>query len=808
MSPLRGRDLEAFYSLTLQVGNTLNLDKEIEAFLDWLGSAIRPRWAALFLADEAQRRLQLRGLRGAPAVAPASLPMGDDPWQWLEEQDLLPPEATRGRRYAVPVTVEGRLLGVLCVVSGKKRASQREQNLVAAAAAYLGPVIRNIARYERLREELLSQVSARTQAEALFRSLVEQTLVGVALLDAQGRFTYVNPALAHMLGEAIPNLMDRPFLAYVVSEEQTALAQLFEQVYRDPQASAQRTLRLLRKDGREVHAEVAIQPVTYRTLPHILVMATDITERVYAEEAYHAVAERTPTGMTIMQEDRIVYANPAFAHAIGYPLEEIYRQRVSTFLRKFIAPEDREQAMRYLRHLEHVGAALERYTFRYVRPDGTVRWAQAFGTTIRYRGKPAVLLTYIDITALVEAREAVQRRAEYLQTLYHIVTTASRAQDLQGLLETTVDLVMKALEAPIGGASLTPEVSPQQVPPVLRGFEDTEQTQEAAEVIQESLGQITHWETAFVIDNWEQAPPPWQRWAPYAQRYGVRASLAVPIGLPERPLGVLFVADTKPRSWQEEEIRLLESVGQEVAESIERLRLIEDLQEALQAKEEMIQNVSHELRTPLTLIRGYLELLMDESLGPLTPEQREAVQVMLRNADRQQFMIDRLLLMQQLRDWEVLWEPIRVAAWFQELAFAWRTQAEEAGITLEWEVTPQDLRLQGDRRLLTVMMDNLIHNAIKFSPNGGTVRLRAWRDNDAVVIAVSDEGIGIPPDQLARIFERFYQVSRGLSRRFEGLGIGLSLCAEIVAKHRGRIWAESKGEGQGATFYVRLPALL
>lgn len=92
--------------------------------------------------------------------------------------------------------------------------------------------------------------------------------------------------------------------------------------------------------------------------------------------------------------------------------------------------------------------------------------------------------------------------------------------------------------------------------------------------------------------------------------------------------------------------------------------------------------------------------------------------------------------------------------------------------------------------------------------HGGTVRLRARPEDGHVLIAVADEGIGIPTDELEKIFERFYQVSRGLSRRFEGLGIGLSLAREIAAKHGGEIWAESSGEDQGATFYVRLPAAM
>jgi signal transduction histidine kinase len=102
-------------------------------------------------------------------------------------------------------------------------------------------------------------------------------------------------------------------------------------------------------------------------------------------------------------------------------------------------------------------------------------------------------------------------------------------------------------------------------------------------------------------------------------------------------------------------------------------------------------------------------------------------------------------------------------------------------------------------------MVNLLDNAQKFSPNGGTVRMSARAEGDYAILAVSDQGIGIPPEKLSHIFERFYQVDGSATRRYGGMGIGLALCRAIVEAHGGRIWAESQGEGHGSTFYVLLP---
>jgi signal transduction histidine kinase len=117
---------------------------------------------------------------------------------------------------------------------------------------------------------------------------------------------------------------------------------------------------------------------------------------------------------------------------------------------------------------------------------------------------------------------------------------------------------------------------------------------------------------------------------------------------------------------------------------------------------------------------------------------------------------------------------------------------------------PTSLQLLADPVFLGQVIENLLDNAVKFSPRDGLIQVRAWTERDEAMVAVSDNGIGIPPDRLLKIFEYFYQVDGSATRRFGGMGIGLSLCNVIVRAHGGRIWAESGGEGQGSTFYVAL----
>ncbi len=216
----------------------------------------------------------------------------------------------------------------------------------------------------------------------------------------------------------------------------------------------------------------------------------------------------------------------------------------------------------------------------------------------------------------------------------------------------------------------------------------------------------------------------------------------------------------------------------------------------------MLQNVSHELRTPLTMIYGYINMLSEEGLGPLTSEQAQAVDVMRRQGDRLRFMVDRLITLQTFDPRLLRRVELDLGPWLRQSAQPWEARATGANIQLSIDVPAATPPLWVDPTYLDHVLVNLLDNAFKFSPRGGQVQIRAWPEGDQVILAVSDQGVGIAPDKLPRLFELFQQADGSATRRFGGMGIGLALCRRIVEAHGGRIWAESAGEGQGSTFYV------
>ena len=297
----------------------------------------------------------------------------------------------------------------------------------------------------------------------------------------------------------------------------------------------------------------------------------------------------------------------------------------------------------------------------------------------------------------------------------------------------------------------------------------------------------------------------------------IRSWMGVPMQVGDRVIGMITLDKREPDFYKEEHARMALAFATQAAVAIENARLYEEiknaneeLKEALRLREELVQNVSHELRTPLALIRGYAELMLSGGMGSLSPEQEAAIQVMVRRSQDLSSMVDDLLTLKSPVVRSIERDEIDLKAMADETVSEMGVKAREAGIKFERRFTDKPVIVLGNRKYLQRVMNNLLDNAIKFSPDGGTVtvslQISPESGENEAVLEVTDAGIGILPDKLEKIFDRFYQVDGSTTRRFGGAGIGLALVKEIVAAHGGRVWAESTGiPGEGSTFHVTLP---
>lgn len=219
-------------------------------------------------------------------------------------------------------------------------------------------------------------------------------------------------------------------------------------------------------------------------------------------------------------------------------------------------------------------------------------------------------------------------------------------------------------------------------------------------------------------------------------------------------------------------------------------------------KDNILSNVTHELRTPLTHAIGFLELAMSET----DETRRDACLEKCRGAlFRENKVITRLIETANLEKGHIrpVIEIMDVGSMIKETIQALMPNAIACGIDISSEIGA-DLFAKGDKILTKHMLANLLDNAIKFNRNGGKVDISAYRKNENIEICFSDTGIGIPRDKIDKIFDKMYQVDSDSTRRYGGIGIGLSTAKSIVEAHRGRIWVESKA-GMESKFFITIP---
>jgi len=222
-------------------------------------------------------------------------------------------------------------------------------------------------------------------------------------------------------------------------------------------------------------------------------------------------------------------------------------------------------------------------------------------------------------------------------------------------------------------------------------------------------------------------------------------------------------------------------------------------------RQDFVANVSHELRTPLTTIKGYVETLLEGALKEEVASQ--FVQVIKRHTDRLTKIVEDLLMLSKIesKEFQLKMEVISLRDLIDDVIDFVKEPAEKKKISISQSAIPPSLAVEADRNYLEQISINLLDNAIKYTPEGGRITISVIeKDQREVLVSVQDTGIGIPKEDLPRIFERFYRVDKGRSQELGGTGLGLSIVKHLVQAHGGKVWVDSQ-PGKGSTFYFTLP---
>ena len=296
----------------------------------------------------------------------------------------------------------------------------------------------------------------------------------------------------------------------------------------------------------------------------------------------------------------------------------------------------------------------------------------------------------------------------------------------------------------------------------------------------------------------------------------------VPLCTGKKDVGILglsqFPSSGRAAAVTPSDLNLLSIMGRQIAVALENARMyateqrrtaelaraLEQQQELDRLKNQFIQNVSHELRTPLAMILGYAELLAAGELGEVQAAQQGPLDIIVQRSYALRDLIENITAILESETREPVREPVRLNDLVREAIQDFQVLADQADLALQGDVAEPVLTVLGDADHLRRVVDNLIGNALKFTPQGGTVAVCLRSDDGRVMLQVKDTGIGIAAEHLDVIFERFYQVDGTTRRTHGGCGLGLALVKEIVERHGGAVAVESQ-LGRGSTFTVWLP---
>ena len=550
------------------------------------------------------------------------------------------------------------------------------------------------------------------------------------------------------------------------------------------------------------------------------------------DEQLRAMFNQAAVGMAIVALDgTFLDCNVRFAEILGYSSEELR----SRSFRELTHPQDlraTQVATEALLGGETSNLSLEK---QYIRKDGAVVWSRTTVTLLRdAEGRPQRFLAVIeDITSRKRAERALLDESRTLELLNESGKLLAAKLDLQALVQAVTDAATQLSGAQFGSFfyNTTDENGDSFLLYTLSGaprqaFEKLGQPRSTA-----LFGPTFRGEAPIRIGDVRKDP----RYGTMAPHHGmpkghlpVRSYLAAPVrSRSGEVIGGLFFGHAEPDVFTERAERLVVGIAAQAGIAIDNARLYESAQRAAEErnvlleseraaraaaermssiKDEFLATLSHELRTPLNAILGWSQVLRNRGLND-PADLAKGLETIERNARVQTQLIEDLLDMSRITSGKLRLDihTTMPVAFIEAAVETVRPSAEAKGLRLETFLDQSAGPISGDPGRLQQVVWNLLSNAIKFTPRGGKVQVVLERLNSHVEVTVTDTGIGIKPELIPHLFERFRQGDPSTTRHYGGLGLGLSIVESLVELHGGTVTISSPGDGLGTSVSVHLP---
>jgi signal transduction histidine kinase len=414
-------------------------------------------------------------------------------------------------------------------------------------------------------------------------------------------------------------------------------------------------------------------------------------------------------------------------------------------------------------------------------------------------------------SVLKQTIEKLERRVGYLERMVKISQILNSTLTLEPLLQIIIQSATELTNTEACSIMLIDKNTGE-----LRFSEATGGVSEAMKKVSVPLDNsiggwvIRHNRPLLIRDA--KSDPRWHGDVDEGSGFETRSILGVPLKVRDKVIGVLEVVNKKSEEgFNENDIQIGTTLSAHAAIAIENARLLDELQEAYRSlseidriKGDFVSIASHELRTPLAVILGYATFLRDNVSGPAS----EQLEIVFSSAIRLRSLIDDMVNLRhiQTEDVQLQYSPFSLKEIVLDVIkeFSELVVGKNQVLTTRFIPDSNPLNTEADRQKIYLVLANLISNATKFTDDGGRIHINVELKEHKYWINVIDTGIGIPQEKYEQIFDQFYQVEPSLTRRYQGMGIGLSIAKGMVEVHKGRIWVESM-VGKGSKFTVVLP---
>lgn len=623
---------------------------------------------------------------------------------------------------------------------------------------------------------------------------LDALLDAVIVIDAAGVILQWNRAAEHVFGWRRDEAMGRELAELIIPEElrsghREGLARLADTG--EGRILGQRLeLPALRADGQRIDVELTVTGASgaggevYVGFVRDVTALRDAQRQVAASEhRFRAIVEHSPSIITILHRDGTWESSTAAGTRIlgwarGYDAEG--------GIFALVHPADAEFARAALEEVVRGERDVhEPVTFRVQAADGSWRWLETAGDNLLDDPDVAALVLHSrDVTEAREAEALLRSSADRITAVVEHLVSGVLIEDAERRIVLMNDRFLQMFDIATPAAA---HIGEDAAATAHRAemFEDPQAFTEGVEALVREGREVRN-TTLHLLDGRILK----RDFVPLTGEHGREGHVWVYRDV---------TADHELAARRERLLEAERDVRLAIEEQNTRLRQLDQL------RSDFVANASHELRTPLTSIIGFGEILLDESSGPLTDDQRSYLEIIDRSSRRMHRLVDDLLLLSRLETRTIPIErgEVDLGAVVRQTVAELTHRAATAGIDLTADLG-EGPPLHGDASRLHQAFDNLVVNALKFTPPGGRVTVTTRHDGVAWSIAVQDTGIGIPAAEVDQLFDKFFRATNARNQSVPGTGLGLAIVQAIVGLHRGEISIEST-EGIGTTFTVRLP---